>query len=59
MARADRGGFGGCAVPLVENNGRGVLRAFGPAYAAQTGLTPQLYVCHAAAGSGVERLGTS
>lgn len=59
-ARMTGGGFGGCAVALVENEAvEAFVQAVGPAYAAQTGLTPQLYVCHAAAGSGVERLGTS
>lgn len=55
-ARMTGGGFGGCAVALVENGAvDAFVRAVAPAYQAQTGLTPQLYVCQAAAGSGVER----
>lgn len=55
-ARMTGGGFGGCAVALVENGAvDAFVQAVGPAYQAQTGLTPQLYVCQAAAGSGVER----
>lgn len=56
-ARMTGGGFGGCAVALVDSGAvETFVQAVGPAYAAQTGLTPQLYVCHAAGGSGVERL---
>ncbi len=56
-ARMTGGGFGGCAVALVEETAvEAFVAAVGPAYQAKTGLTPQLYVCAAAAGSGVERL---
>jgi galactokinase len=56
-ARMTGAGFGGCAVALVRNDAvDDFLTSVAPAYHAQTGLTPQLYVCHAAAGSGVERL---
>lgn len=56
-ARMTGGGFGGCAVALVEDGAvEAFVQAVAPAYEAETGLTPQLYVCRAAAGSGVERL---
>lgn len=56
-ARMTGGGFGGCAVALVDDGAvEPFVRAVAPAYAAETGLTPQIYVCRAAAGSGVERL---
>ncbi len=57
-ARMTGAGFGGCAVALVANEAvSDFVAAVGPAYTARTGLTPHLYVCQAAAGSGVERLG--
>jgi galactokinase len=56
-ARMTGGGFGGCAVALVENGAvDAFVAAVGPAYTARTKLTPRLYVCQAAAGSGVEKL---
>jgi galactokinase len=56
-ARMTGGGFGGCAVALVENSAvEAFVQAVTPAYADKTGLTPHLYVCQAAAGSGVEKL---
>jgi galactokinase len=56
-ARMTGGGFGGCAVALVENSAiDAFLQAVAPAYTEKTGLTPRLYVCQAAAGSGVEKL---
>jgi galactokinase len=56
-ARMTGGGFGGCAVALVENSAvEAFVQAVTPAYTDKTGLTPHLYVCQAAAGSGVERL---
>ena len=56
-ARMTGAGFGGCAVALVANEAvEDFVKAVGPAYQARTGLTPHLYVCQAAAGSGVERL---
>jgi galactokinase len=56
-ARMTGAGFGGCAVALVADEAvEAFVEAVGPAYSARTGLTPHLYVCQAAAGSGVERL---
>ncbi len=57
-ARMTGAGFGGCAVALVADEAvEAFVKTVGPAYSARTGLTPHLYVCQAAAGSGVERLG--
>lgn len=54
-ARMTGGGFGGVAVALVDDAAvQGFIAAVGPAYTEQTGLTPQIYVCQAAAGSEVE-----
>jgi galactokinase len=56
-ARMTGGGFGGCAVALVDNDAvNAFVAAVAPAYAEKTGLTPHLYVCQAAAGSSVEKL---
>lgn len=56
-ARMTGGGFGGCAVALVEDGAvEAFVQAVTPAYTAKTGLMPQLYVCQAAAGSQVEFL---
>ena len=53
-ARMTGGGFGGCAVALVE---AGHAQAFGQqvaaAYEGATGLTPSLYICTAEAGAGI------
>ena len=56
-ARMTGAGFGGCAVALVDEGAvEPFVAAVGPAYAERTGLQPQLYVCQAAAGSGVEMM---
>ena len=56
-ARMTGAGFGGCAVALVEDETvESFVQAVAPAYEEKTGLTPQIYVCQAAAGSGVEKL---
>jgi len=56
-ARMTGGGFGGCAVALVADEAvEAFVKSVGPAYTQKTKLTPQLYVCQAAAGSGVETL---
>jgi galactokinase len=57
-ARMTGAGFGGCAVALVQNEHvENFASAVAPAYEEKTGLTPKVYVCQAAAGSGVEWLG--
>ncbi len=56
-ARMTGGGFGGAAVALVADEAvDAFIAAVGPAYTEATGLTPQIYVCQAASGSGVETL---
>jgi galactokinase len=56
-ARMTGAGFGGCAVALVRDDAvDALIDAVAPAYTERTGLTPEIYVCQAAAGSGVERL---
>ncbi|MBN2470294.1 MAG: galactokinase [Anaerolineae bacterium] len=56
-ARMSGGGFGGCAVALVEREQvADFVAAVGPAYAARTGLTPDLYAVSPAEGSGARRL---
>jgi galactokinase len=56
-ARMTGAGFGGCAVALVENGAvEAFVQAVGPAYTAQTSLTPNLYVSQASAGSSIEEL---
>ncbi len=56
-ARMTGGGFGGCAVALVDNGAvETFVAAVAPAYTEKTELTPRLYVCQAAAGSSVEKL---
>lgn len=53
-ARMTGGGFGGCAVALVEDEAvDNIIKQVLPAYKAQTGLDGQIYVCRAASGSGV------
>ncbi len=56
-ARMSGGGFGGCAVALVERDRvEDFIRAVVPAYTAGTGLTPDLYAVAPAPGSGARRL---
>ncbi len=56
-ARMSGGGFGGCAVALVQRERvADFIAAVGPAYAAQTGLTPDLYPVSPAVGSGARWL---
>jgi galactokinase len=55
-ARMTGGGFGGCAVALVESDHTDAFcDQVGAAYTAATGLTPSLYVCTAEAGAHVVR----
>jgi galactokinase len=56
-ARMTGAGFGGCAVALVADEAvDAFVQAVGPAYTEQTGLAGEIYVCHAANGSGIELL---
>lgn len=51
-ARITGGGFGGCTVNLVSRRATNAfVNHLGPAYEAETGLHPEIYVCHAAAGA--------
>ena len=51
-ARLTGGGFGGCTVNLVEQNAAPAFaKALGARYAAQTGITPEIHICHASAGA--------
>ncbi len=51
-ARMTGGGFGGSAVALVEEPGAAAfMEAVAACYEADTGLSPALYLCHAAAGA--------
>ncbi len=57
-ARMSGGGFGGCAVALVERaRVDGFVAAVAPAYEAATGLTPDLYAVAPARGSEARQLG--
>ncbi|GAB4476174.1 MAG: galactokinase [Anaerolineae bacterium] len=58
-ARMMGGGFGGCAVGLVQAEAvEDVIRTVEAGYRQQTGLQPEFYVCSPAPGSSVERLDT-
>ena len=51
-ARLTGGGFGGCTVNLVEmSHAEEFASALGKRYAAQTGITPQIHICHASGGA--------
>jgi galactokinase len=56
-ARMSGGGFGGCAVALVERDAVApFVAAVTPAYTARTGLKPDLYPVLPSAGSGARKL---
>ncbi len=51
-ARLTGGGFGGCTVNLVEvKQAEAFRKALREGYRVQTGIDPQIYICHASAGA--------
>jgi galactokinase len=51
-ARLTGGGFGGCTINLVErDHATEFSEALGAHYAAETGIVPQILVCHASGGA--------
>jgi len=53
--RMTGGGFGGCTINLVEHtNSQSFAKAVASRYKAKTGITPDVFVCSAANGAGLE-----
>jgi len=51
-ARLTGGGFGGCTVNLVEqSHAAAFAKELGARYAAQTGIVPEIHICHASNGA--------
>ena len=51
-ARLTGGGFGGCTINLVEREKAiDFARALGANYANETGIVPQIHICHASSGA--------
>jgi galactokinase len=51
-ARLTGGGFGGCTINLVEqDHAAAFVEALAGRYAAQTGIVPQIHICHASGGA--------
>jgi galactokinase len=53
--RMTGGGFGGCTINLVEHaDSQTFAKQVAAGYKARTGITPDVFVCSAANGAGVE-----
>ena len=51
-ARLTGGGFGGCTINLVQReNAAEFAKTLGANYAKQTGIVPQIHICHASSGA--------
>ncbi len=51
-ARLTGGGFGGCTINLVEQDqAAAFVEGLGALYAGQTGIVPQIHICHASGGA--------
>jgi galactokinase len=51
-ARLTGGGFGGCTINMVEQSEAAAFaEALGSRYATQTGIRPQIHICHASGGA--------
>jgi galactokinase len=51
-ARLTGGGFGGCTINLVDRSrAEEFVELLGPRYASETGIVPQVYICHASGGA--------
>jgi galactokinase len=51
-ARLTGGGFGGCTINLVERkHAAAFAEALGARYSSQTGIVPQIHICHASGGA--------
>lgn len=51
-ARLTGGGFGGCTINLVERDEAAAFtEALGARYTTETGIVPQIFVCHASGGA--------
>ncbi|MGA9586877.1 MAG: galactokinase, partial [Terracidiphilus sp.] len=51
-ARLTGGGFGGCTINLVEcGKADQFAKALAASYSTETGITPQIHICHASSGA--------